>query len=33
MRTRQIDIDYKALAIDRQEIYRTMGYGDGTAEP
>ncbi|MFR2061496.1 MAG: vitamin B12 dependent-methionine synthase activation domain-containing protein [Alistipes sp.] len=30
MRTRQIDIDYKDLAIDRQEIYRTMGYGDGT---
>ena len=33
MRTRQIDIDYKDLAIDRQEIYRTMGYGDGTPEP
>ena len=33
MRTRQIDIDYKDLAIDRQEIYRAMGYGDETPEP
>lgn len=28
MRSRQIDIDYKDLTIDRQEIYRTMGYGE-----
>ena len=33
MRTRQVDINYKDLTIDRQEIYRAMGYGDETPEP
>lgn len=33
MRTLQTEIDFKDLTIDRQEIYRAMGYGDGTPEP
>lgn len=33
MRSRQIDIDYKDLVIDRQEIYRAMGYDESMPEP
>lgn len=33
MQIQQIDLKFKDLALDRQEIYRTLGYGNDTPEP
>lgn len=32
IKTRQIDLDFAQLSLDREEIYRTMGYGDNTPD-
>lgn len=33
MLTRQFDVDFAELTLDRQEIFRTMGYGDAAPDP
>lgn len=33
MQIRQIELEFNDLTLDRQEIYRTLGYGDNIPEP